>query len=202
MTKIEFINTVKSELRGYPEDEIIKSLSFYTESIDDRMEDGMDEEKAVSELGDISDIIRNMKLTMPISVLAKTRIKESKEKSGNKTIWIILAIAGFPIWLPLSLAFAAVALAVYITIWALIAALFACEFAFGVSGAVCLVYSFIHMITVSWTGGTAIAGGSLFLLGLFVILLKPVINLSKALVKLTVSFVKQIKRLFIGKENK
>src|SRR5574344_138140 len=118
MTKIEFINTVKTELYGYPEDEVEKCLSFYTECIDDRMEDGMSEDKAVSALGDISDIVRDIKLTMPISFLAKQRIKESKEKSSSKTVWIILAIAGFPIWFPLSLAFAAVALAAYITIWA------------------------------------------------------------------------------------
>ena len=200
MTKIEFINTVKTELYGYPEDEIIKSLSFYTESIDDRIEDGMPEDKAVSELGSISEIIRDIKLTMPISVLAKTRIKESKDKSASKTVWIILAIAGFPIWLPLGLAFAAVALAVYITIWGCIAALFACELAFGLSGIVCLGYGFVHMINTSPTGGIIIAGGSIFLLGLFLVLLKPIIYLCKILVRSTGTFIKWIKKLFIGME--
>ena len=201
MTKNEFITEIKAGLQGYPDDEVIKSLSFYTESIDDRMEDEMQEDKAVSELGSIQDIIRNIKLTMPIAVLAKTRIKESKEKSSSKTLWVILAIAGFPIWFPLLLAFASVALAVYISIWACIIALYACELAFGLSGIVCLVYSFIHMVTISRAGGIIIAGGSLFLIGLFLVLLKPMISISKSLIKSTESFLKWIKKMFIGKEH-
>ncbi|MDO5560267.1 MAG: DUF1700 domain-containing protein [Oscillospiraceae bacterium] len=199
MTKIEFIHEVRAALAGYPEDEVIKSLTFYTESIDDRIEDGMPEETAVSQLGNIGEIIQNIKLSMSIPVLAKARVKESKEKSSNKKIWVILAIAGFPLWLPLGLSFASVLLAIYICIWALVISLFACEIAFGVSAAVGLVYSFIHMITISYQGGIMFVGASLFLAGLFVLLIKPVIRLSGALVKSTGGFIRWIKKLFISK---
>ena len=57
MNKIEFINEIKCRLSNYPEEEIDKAMSFYVESIEDRVEDGMSEEEAVASLGNINDIV-------------------------------------------------------------------------------------------------------------------------------------------------
>ena len=44
MRKNEFINEIRGALRGYPHNEVENSIEFYSEIIDDRMENGMSEE--------------------------------------------------------------------------------------------------------------------------------------------------------------
>ncbi|NMC56598.1 MAG: hypothetical protein GYA50_05195, partial [Eubacteriaceae bacterium] len=101
-----------------PYSEVEKTLSFYTESIDDRMEDGMSEEEAVSRLGDIDTIAKEIRADLPITTLIGKKVKQSRDKASNKTLWIVLAICGIPFWLPIAAAFAVTVLAVYFSIWA------------------------------------------------------------------------------------
>lgn len=56
MKKAEFLVSLRQKLISLPEDEAGKSAAFYSEMIDDRMEEGMTEEEAVAALGDPSDI--------------------------------------------------------------------------------------------------------------------------------------------------
>ena len=41
MTKIQFLLALNKALSGLPQDEIEERLTFYSEIIDDRMEDGL-----------------------------------------------------------------------------------------------------------------------------------------------------------------
>ena len=63
MTKQEFIDEIKSRLNGLPEEEIQKSLDYYSEMIDDRIDDGMEEEEAVGEIGSVDDAVKGWKLS-------------------------------------------------------------------------------------------------------------------------------------------
>ena len=56
MRKNEFINEIRGALRGYPHNEVENSIEFYSEIIEDRMENGMSEEEAVASLGDLDRI--------------------------------------------------------------------------------------------------------------------------------------------------
>ena len=56
MTKNEFISRLRTRLSGLPKDEIEERLAFYSETIDDRIEDGLTQEEAVADLGDVDDI--------------------------------------------------------------------------------------------------------------------------------------------------
>lgn len=59
MTKAEFIDKLCKGLRFHSDpDEIQKTVMFYSEAIDDRMEDGLTEEEAVEAMGSIDDIVR------------------------------------------------------------------------------------------------------------------------------------------------
>ena len=49
MSKTEFLTELKKALEGLPEEDIEKSLEYYSEMIDDRIEDGLSEEEAVAE---------------------------------------------------------------------------------------------------------------------------------------------------------
>ncbi len=62
MRKAEFLDKLCQELRFHTDaEEIRKVVSFYEQSIDDRMEDGMSEEDAVAALGPIDDIVREIR---------------------------------------------------------------------------------------------------------------------------------------------
>ena len=56
MTKTEFLEQLKNSLTGLSEEDIKKSVDYYEEMIDDRMEDGIAEEEAVGGLGTVEEI--------------------------------------------------------------------------------------------------------------------------------------------------
>ena len=47
MTKSEFLSALENRLSGLPKDDVQKSIDYYSEIIDDRMEEGLTEEEAV-----------------------------------------------------------------------------------------------------------------------------------------------------------
>ena len=108
MTKEDFLILLKENLSDLPEAEADKAIAFYNESIDDRIEDGLSEEEAVSSLGKMEEVIEGIRSNLPLAVLIGKRVKESHNKADNKTLWMVLAVCGFPLWLPLAIAFAAV----------------------------------------------------------------------------------------------
>ena len=54
MTKQAFAAALRNELSGLPREDIDRSIDFYCEMIDDRMEEGLTEEEAVSAIGSVS----------------------------------------------------------------------------------------------------------------------------------------------------
>ena len=58
MTKLKFLFELRDRLEGLPYDEVEERLNFYSEMIEDRMEEGLSEEEAAkakkSELADKS----------------------------------------------------------------------------------------------------------------------------------------------------
>lgn len=59
MNKQEFLMRLREGLSGLPENDIEERLIFYSEMIDDRKEEGLSEEEAVREIGNIDEIIGN-----------------------------------------------------------------------------------------------------------------------------------------------
>ena len=60
MNKKEFIDELCKKLRLAPADEAERTVNYYSEAIDDRIEDGMTEEEAVAAVGNIDDIVREV----------------------------------------------------------------------------------------------------------------------------------------------
>lgn len=52
MTKQEFLTQLEENLLGLPQNEIEERIIFYSEMIDDKIEEGYSEEDAVSKTGD------------------------------------------------------------------------------------------------------------------------------------------------------
>ena len=60
MTKADFLNALDHRLGALSEIDIARSLDYYEEMIDDRMDDGMTEEEAVAAIGDPEAVSRDI----------------------------------------------------------------------------------------------------------------------------------------------
>ena len=60
MTKQVFLNELAAALHSLPREERYRTLGYYDELIDDRMEDGQSEEDAVASLGEPQQVAREM----------------------------------------------------------------------------------------------------------------------------------------------
>ena len=114
MKKSEFLIKLKKSLQGLPKKEVQDHISFYSEMIDDRIEEGLTEEEAVGAIGDVrqisEQILNDLKDTEPPS-----RADNKKEKLKG---WeIALLIIGSPIWLSILITVFAVAWSLVLTLW-------------------------------------------------------------------------------------
>lgn len=120
MNKNEFANELRRALGKLPSYEVEQSIAFYQEAIEDRMEDGMTEEEAVAALGPIDAIATQIAAETPPIPKAI-----AKANTGSRTLNIVLLAVFSPIWVPLAFGLALAAIAVYVSIWMVIAALWA-----------------------------------------------------------------------------
>lgn len=137
MTKETFLKRLGDLLACLPADQIEESKAFYAEAIADRMEDGMTEEEAVAALGAPGEVAEAILDDLPAvpRAIAKTR------RRSNTLLWV-LAIVGSPLWIVLALAFAAVAIMVYLCIWALALCVWIVAAALCALGPMCLVLAY------------------------------------------------------------
>ena len=82
MSKTEFIEQLRSALNGLSEEDLKKSVDYYEEMIDDRIEDGIPEEEAVSGLGSIEEIKNKILKEIPIANIVKEKIKPKRKLGG------------------------------------------------------------------------------------------------------------------------
>ena len=108
MKKQKFISELQKLLSRFPAREIRERLVFYSEMIDDKIEEGLSEEEAVASVGTPKDIAAQ------ISDEIKAQKKKLKEKRKLKPWEITVLILGSPLWI----AFLAVAAAVVLSIFA------------------------------------------------------------------------------------
>ena len=109
MTKQNFIEKLKKELKDESYETVCQAINYYEEMIDDLMEDGYREEEAILKLGNVKDILKNMK--------AQEVVEISKMKKSTVVTITILLILGFPLWGSLLAAAACLVLSFYILIW-------------------------------------------------------------------------------------
>lgn len=198
MRKEEFLLELRKKLSGLPQDEIDERVMFYDEMINDRMEEGLSEEAAVSEIGKVDEIMLQIISDIPLAKLVKESVRP---KSSIKAWEIVLLALGSPIWLSLLLAAFAVILAVYVVVgsvvvslWALEASLVACSLAGIVSAVVVLVRG-------NGLIGMIVLGTGFFCTGLSVFLFFGCKGITRGILLLTPKMVLGLKSLFVGKEN-
>ena len=122
MTKLKFLLSLNEKLSGLPENDVQERLSFYSEMIEDRMEEGLSEEEAVATIGSVDEIAAQIITEI---APAKTAIPEEMPKKHSKVWEIVLIVLGSPIWLSLLIAAFAVVLSLYVSLWSVILSLWA-----------------------------------------------------------------------------
>ncbi len=198
MNKTEFLAGLSEQLHEFSQSEMEKSIAFYAEMIEDRIEDGMQEEEAVGAMGDLDEIVKEIKLATPLPMLVKAKIKPQHRL---KTWEIVLIVLGFPLWFPLLAAFFMMVLAVYITVWSAVIALYAGVLAFVACGIAGIVAAFM-VFPQNIASGLFLLGASILSMGLGIFSLVGVNRLSVWLVSLTARFLRAIKSLLISKDER
>ena len=124
MNKRAFTERLRARLRGLPRREVEERISFYLETIDDRIDEGLSEEAAIDALGTLDEVAEAIRVS----------VGASAHQSGAAKEWraweIILLVLGSPLWLPLLIAGGAVVLSVLIVIWSVNLVLWAVEAVF------------------------------------------------------------------------
>ena len=189
MTKNEFLSELKKALEGLPEEDIEKSLEYYSEMIDDRIEDGLSEEEAVADLGSIEDIRAQIVKDTPITKIIKEKIKPKRTLSGLE---ITLLIVGFPIWFPLLASAAATLFSIWVSLWAVVISFYAVETAFMASAVGGIIAAVVMLTVGNSLSGLFLLGCSLASVGLGILWIFVCKYSTKGLVWLTGAFVKSL----------
>lgn len=140
MNKQEFILNLRQKLSGLPTREVEERLAFYSEMIDDRVEEGLTEEDAVAEIGSVDEVASQIIADIPLVKIAKEKIKPKRRMRAWE---LVLLAVGSPVWLSLAIAALAVIFSLYVAFWSVIASLWAvfgalagCAFGAVIAGAV------------------------------------------------------------------
>ena len=197
MNKQEFLWRLMDGLSGLPMEDIDRSLDYYSEMIDDRMEDGLSEEEAVAALGPVGEICSQILAETPLSRL----VKEAVRPKRKFRVWeIILLVLGSPVWVPLIGAALIVVVTVYLSIWAVLLSLYAADLAGAVAGLAGVVTMF-RMLSMGQTAeGILFLGGGLVCIGLAILLFFGFNQLTKGLVWVTKRGLLALKGCFVRKE--
>ena len=78
MKKQEFLTALWKQLSDLPNDDVERSLDYYSEMIDDRVEAGMSEEDAVAEIGSVEDVAKQIAAEAP-----KRKAEKAAAASGD-----------------------------------------------------------------------------------------------------------------------
>ena len=197
MNKQEFLTQLRKELSVLPQKDIEEYLTFYTEMIEDRIEEGLSEEEAVSAVGSLEEIVKQIVSDTSLIKIAKERIKQKRQ---IKAWEIVLLILGSPIWLSLGLAVFAVILSLYISLWAVIISLWA----IFASTVACCIGGVLSCIVFTLSGnsisGFAILSAGIVCAGLSIFMFYGCKAATNGILILTKKIAIWIKNCFIKKE--
>ncbi len=196
MTKQEFISELRKKLSGLPEQDVEERVNFYSELIDDMLEEGCTEDEIFLKIGSVDEIAAQIITETPLARIAKEKIKP---KRRIKAWEIVLLVLGSPIWLSLGFAAIAVIFSLYVVLWSVIISLWA----IFVSVAACaiggIVASIILIIRSQFITGMALIGATLFCAGLAIFLFYGCKAAASGIIILTKKIALGIKKCFIGK---
>jgi uncharacterized membrane protein len=196
MNKEQFLFELKFRLNGLPQNDIDERVLFYSEMIDDRMEDGLSEEEAVAAVGSVDEIVDQVMSEIPLTRIVKEKVKQKQPRKGWE---IALLILGFPLWFPLLIAAFAVCFSLYITLWAVLIGIWAADLGLAVGAVAGVLGAIFYVTKTNIMGAIFVAGSAVALAGFAIFMFAGCVALSKAAFILTKKIALGIKTMVIGK---
>lgn len=183
MNKDQFLSVLAEALKKMPREERYRTLAYYDELIDDRVEEGENEYAVVESLGSPQTIANEL--------LGVEEEEKNKTYSKSAKIWItVLLVLGFPLWGSLLLAAAMLVMVVYILLYIPILILGVLSISFFAGAILGIVGSPVLAINLGlFTGGLPAAlfqlGGCIAILGLSLLCVVALVSVTKAIVKIS-----------------
>ena len=183
MKRNDFLNQLRARLWAMPEADKQRSVDYYSEMIDDRMEDGLSEEEAVAAIGDLDEIVEQILHETPRPP-ATVHNGQKQQKRGLEPWMIVLLVLGSPLWIPLVVSAVSVVFSIYVSLWSVVISLYAVFIALAASAAGCVVGSFFMIgrfaeVMVAWGAAALCAGLSILFLLLANLAAKGLVKLTK-----------------------
>ncbi len=187
MNKEQFILKIREGISCLSEKDIESSLQYYSEMIDDRIEDGMSEEEAVSAMGTVEEAVAQILRDKPAAEPEQNKGHKGaqwarRNLTRDKRLLLVLLVLTFPFWFTLAGSLLIITISVAASLYGASIGVFA-------GGTACAVKS-IALIAVE----TAVAEGLLYF-GVSLILLGASVLLFIAahyFVKLVVLIIKKV----------
>ena len=189
MSKQEFLDELRHKLKGLPKSEVDERINFYSEMIDDYVEEGLGEEESIDKIGNINDISEQI-----VSDIRVTNSEKKNSAGKNALFW-----GGSPLWFALAIAAASVIISLYAALWVVIISFWAYFVSLAASGVGGVVAAVAFVINGNATSGLAVFGASLVCAGLSVFALYGCKAATKWACQLTKK-VAHVKKLFVKKE--
>ncbi len=197
MTKQAFLSQLRKKLCGLPQDDIEECITFYSEMIDDRTEEGLSEEDAIAAIGPVDEIIKSTISDTSFAKIAKERIKPKR----HLRIWeILLLLLGAPLWIPLSVAAVALIGSLYISFWAVIISLWAVFVSVSVTSVPGIVNGVMSLFSGNVLQGIGLLAMVLICIGLSILTYYACKAITVGTIALTKKFVLWLKTCLIKKE--
>lgn len=196
MNKEQFLSALQERLGSLSAEDKAERLAFYSEAIDDRMEDGLTEEEAVAQLGSADDIAARILNEIP----KVTQVTQKQEKRRLGTVEIVLLVLGAPLWIGLIAGAFGIAIGFFAAIWSLAIGLWAAQIGLCAASVGCLAGSVLLFCTGNATAGLIAISVMLFCAGLSILTCVGCAYITKGTAWLTKKIVLWIVGLFTRKE--
>ncbi len=197
MTKTEFLSQLNEKISALPDTDIDERINFYSEMIDDRIEDGYSEEDAVAMLGNIDEIAEQIIGSTPLTKIVRKKVSSHR---GLGALEIILLILGSPIWLSLLITAVAVVFSLYVSLWSIVIALWSVQVSLAVCGVVGLIAGGVYAVAHSFIPGFAVLGAGLVCVGLAIFAFYSCKLATRGIIWLTKKMWLALKLSFVRKE--
>ena len=194
MLKEEFLAQLRGGLAGLPQEDLEERLAFYSELLDDRMEEGLSEAEAVAAAGPVDEIVQQIIAETPLTKIVKEKMRPKRRLQA----WEIALLAlGSPVWLSLGLAALAVVLSLYVVVWSVDVSLWAVFAALGAGAA----GGVLGLALGSGAARLAMLAAGMILAGLAILLFFGCKAATMGIWTLTKDVVLRLKHRFLGKED-
>ena len=197
MTKLQFLLALNDKLSGLPRDEVDERLNFYSEMIEDRIEEGLSEADAVAAVGSVDEIAEQITAEIPLVKIVTEKVK----RKGKLESWqIVLLVVGAIVWIPLLIAAGSVVFSLYVSLWSVIISLWAGFVSVVASAIAAAVFGLVLVMCGNAQIGFAAIAAAMVCAGVSIFFLLGCKAATKGASWLTKKMALIIKKAFTGKE--